>query len=134
MKHSAKAYLLTSSCCAALFACSFVYAASKAHISHEMQQTTDKKQKNTSSLLFRTSAIRYQGYNPLLVTKPSQEEITYNQCNAKKKNELYELSAIFNDKLQLFLAYFDDRPIYNVASKSNRQKTLANRDNVSYIQ
>ena len=28
-----------------------------------------------------------------------------------KKNEIFEVAAIFNDKLQLFLAYFDEDPL-----------------------
>jgi len=59
------------------------------------------------------------------LSNPSSKEITHKSCGTKKKNRLYELSAIFNDKLQLFLAHFAEPKTYKLA------KALKNKNNPS---
>jgi len=40
-------------------------------------------------------------------TLPVEKPQAHKSCRTGHKNKLYELSAIFNDKLQMFLAYFN---------------------------
>jgi len=48
----------------------------------------------------------------------------------KKKNSLYELSAIFNDKLQMFLAYLS-KPSKIQIAKQNNKKSPLNTPNIN---
>jgi len=83
--------------------------------------------KNT--LQIETKKIAYSHELPLL-PRVSSKKIMYKNCQAKKKNELYELSAIFNDKLQLFLSYIDDSKNYNIVEKKNNDNDLNVNSNI----
>ena len=57
-----------------------------------------------------SSALQINVYRTATSTLPKQDN--HKSCNNKKKNEIYELSAIFNDKLQMFLSYFGEAPSF----------------------
>lgn len=65
-----------------------------------------------------------------LLPQVSSKKVMYKNCQAKKKNELYELSAIFNDKLQLFLSSIYDSKNYDVAEKQNTNNDLNVNSNI----
>lgn len=49
-------------------------------------------------------------------------------CKVVKRNELYELSAILNDKIHIFLSYFDSKPKYQIIeSKEDKSALSMNR-------
>lgn len=56
--------------------------------------------------------------------KPVASSAYYSTCKAKKRNELYELTAIFNDKLQMFLSSFDDKPHYHMVEKKEDKEAV----------
>ncbi len=65
-----------------------------------------------------------------LLSKSSSDNSVHRTCKTKKKNELYELSAIFNDKLQMFLSYFDEHQSYKMAGKSESADDLSASNNI----
>ncbi len=89
------------------------------------QTTNDKGYFLTQS----SNVIVYIDQHPLLPETASAQTV-YKSCKSKKKNELYELSAIFNDKLQLFLSYFDEHQSYKIAEKHNASDDLSVSTNV----
>ncbi|WP_448546757.1 hypothetical protein [Thalassotalea fusca] len=75
---------------------------------------------NSYSPFLDVSTSKYVSSNSIRVysnkiadNKP--KENFQHTCGSKKKNEIYELTAIFNDKLQMFLSYFGDTPSYQTA-------------------
>lgn len=125
MKSISKTLLLKSSIAAISLACTFSHAYPKT--------TTDTSlilKHEVSYRLFAPQTANDKGYfltqssnlivsideHPLL-PKTTSTETVYQSCKSKKKNELYELSAIFNDKLQLFLSYFDEHQSYKIVEK-----------------
>ena len=83
----------------------------------------------SKSIIIETKKIAYTHDN-LILPKVSSKKVTYKGCQAKKKNELYELSAIFNDKLQMFLSYMDDSKPCNVAEKKDSSNDLNINSNI----
>ncbi|MDO6444645.1 hypothetical protein Q4493_02535 [Colwellia sp. 1_MG-2023] len=81
------------------------------------------------SIMIETKKIAYSHDN-FVLPKVSSKKVTYKGCQSKKKNELYELSAIFNDKLQMFLSYIDDSKSFNVAEKKDSSNDLNINSNV----
>ena len=55
---------------------------------------------------------------------PLASNAYYETCKAKKRNELYELTAIFNDKLQMFLSSFNDEPHFQMAEKKEDKESV----------
>lgn len=78
-------------------------------------QTTSQGTKSAS--LFTST----QHYSALLANNTNNTHLK--RCG-QKKNELYELSAIINDKLHVFLSYFDDAPKYQFADKRENKEAL----------
>lgn len=76
-----------------------------------------------SSLQLEVKKIAYSQEHHYL-PKVSSKEVIYKSCRAKKKNELYELSAIFNDKLQMFLSYIEGTKNFDIAEKQNNSNDL----------
>lgn len=67
-----------------------------------------------------SNKIAYIHDTPLLQSPIIKEKkVMRSSCNTKSKNELVELSAIFNDKLHMFLSYFEsDSPYHNLEKQS----------------
>ncbi len=132
MKHLNKALLLASSAAAMLIACSAAHA-SKAIEFAEQQTPKDKSHfvglmpqsdmNNQHNIIYAPKRIRYS-VSLLSPTIATAKKASHGGCNAKKKNELYELSAIFNDKLQLFLSYFDEPHSYTLAEKQDQSSDV----------
>jgi len=68
--------------------------------------------------------LRYMSERPLLPSTPT-EKVIHRTCKTQKKNELFELTAILNDKIQLLLNYFEDTPRYKIAEKEHNNNDLA---------
>jgi len=47
--------------------------------------------------------------------------------NSAKKNEVFEVAAIFNDKLQQFLAYIDDDIAFELSEEEIKSATLSDK-------
>jgi hypothetical protein len=120
------------------FVCAVANAAHKndAYISQILNQhngymlfipNLESEGKNTLQL--EAKKIAYAHELPLL-PRASSKKVIYKSCQTKKKNELYELSAIFNDKLQLFLSYIDNSKNYDVAEKQNTSNDLNVNSNI----
>ncbi len=147
MKQLTNTYLLVSAFSAALI-CSSVYAAPKSHSDVKQQMLANGKlmsytmansnlivSYNTtanSSFFIRSRINSLTQASPLELKREQSKEVVNSSCNTRKKNELYELSAIFNDKLQLFLSYFDERPLYSAVKKHKNFSSVAPKNNVSY--
>lgn len=83
------------------------------------------------TILYSTSKQMLYIQDKPIQPNASIEPVTHKACaSSKKKNELYELSAIFNDKLQLFLSYFDEHPTYQIAEKTTNKNDLSASNNV----
>lgn len=81
------------------------------------------------SVEIATKKIAYTHKN-FILPSISSKKVTYKSCQSKKKNELYELSAIFNDKLQMFLSYIDNAKDYAIAEKKDSTDDLNINTNV----
>lgn len=117
-------------------------ACAVAHAAHNNSSTNDDyiiqqgymlfipniESEGKSTLRLEAKKIAYSYENSFL-PKISSKKVMYKSCQSKKKNELYELSAIFNDKLQLFLASFYDSKNFEVADK-NTNNDLSVSSNV----
>jgi hypothetical protein len=82
-----------------------------------------------NSVEIETKKIAYSREN-FILPSISSKKVSYKSCQPKKKNELYELSAIFNDKLQMFLSYIDNAKDYPVAEKKDSSNDLNINSNV----
>lgn len=134
-----KTLLLTSTL---TFVCAVVNAAQKntTHLDEQYIQqhgymlfipNLESEGKNTLQL--ETKKIVYSQKHSLLpkaLPKTTSKKVMYKSCPSKKKNELYELSAIFNDKLQMFLSYIDDSKRYSIVEKKNNKNDINVNNNV----
>lgn len=72
-----------------------------------------------------SNKIAYVHESPLLQSSAIKEsKASYRNCTTKRKNELVELSAIFNDKLHMFLSYFESDSPYQHIEKSHPNNDL----------
>jgi hypothetical protein len=69
----------------------------------------------------RDSTIVINNLNKSLLPKSSPTTPRLQACKTKRKTSLYELTAIFNDKLQLFIDYLD-KPKKLELAKQDKKK------------
>ncbi|MEW6989301.1 hypothetical protein AADZ91_01315 [Colwelliaceae bacterium 6441] len=136
MKSLSKTLILSSTLSVLALCCSLANAAPK-------MDNTIKAQTTANHYMYFTPHIESEGQSrlkivyinkqpllPILSPEAQTNQVAHKQCKTKKKNELYELSAIFNDKLQIFLAYFDDSRIYRIAEKKAEKNDRPLKNNV----
>jgi len=136
MKSLIKPMLLGSSFTAIALFSSFSFAAS------DFNNTLFVNQGNATVFMFALPHSKSEGVQQnrmtehhfvntkpnTLLPKPSPESCM--DSRKKKKNSLYELSAIFNDKLQMFLAYLS-KPSKIQIAKQNNKKSPLNTPNIN---
>lgn len=129
-----KTLLLTSVLTLACAVANATHKNSPTNQNHLIQQgymlflpNIESEGKNTLQL--EAKKIAYSHENSYL-PRISSKKVMYKNCQSKKKNELYELSAIFNDKLQLFLSSIYDSKNFDVAEKDNTNNDLNVNSNV----
>lgn len=112
-------------------------------VSNEFQQPLNEN--NASFMLFipemelEGTAQSVQGKSIHLIsnayTQPLlpklDNQMARSACKAQKKNDLYEISAIFNDKLQSIISYFEDEPVTEIAEKLENKDDLDINSNVA---
>jgi len=69
----------------------------------------------------RDSMTVINNLNESLLPKSSSTMPTIRSCKTKRKTSLYELTAIFNDKLQLFINYLDKPKKLELAKQDKKQ-------------
>ncbi|WP_206483566.1 hypothetical protein [Thalassotalea sp. G2M2-11] len=135
MNRSHKASLLTSTLCTTLLVSGIVHANAEVKLVnaslnafYDYQQLLSNSQVNGSQLLAAKRKEHTLAQSNLLSSAKPTENITHSNCSNRKKNHLYELSAIFNDKLHLFLASFNQRSTFTAAKSRQTDNPIDDHD------
>ncbi|MCO4800224.1 MAG: hypothetical protein KC484_13500 [Colwelliaceae bacterium] len=138
MKSQGKTLFLSSVLSAIALACTLANAAPKndaAFADNKIQQQNymlfipQLESEGRNQLAITSQKIAYS-YEKSLLPSLSAKKVEHKSCKTKKKNEIYELSAIFNDRLQLFLSYIDSTQTYKNSDKKNTDNDLNVSNNV----
>ncbi len=130
MKSLLKPLLLSTSLSALAFCSTFSLAA-------DATQKQMNHNKSFSSLIYALPHLESEGVTKLQLTTINSIQGADNSllpiskpdaaltrsCKAKKSS-LYELTAIFNDKLQMFLSQFNDSTEYALAKQDKKKDNL----------
>ena len=80
------------------------------------ENSTIVKEVSAIAIEGSTFLTQANGYNAVSFNEKFVEKITRNaknvSCESAKRNDVYELTALFNDKLQMLLSYFDKKPTH----------------------
>jgi len=139
MRAFCKNLLIISSIYTIIFACSYAHAYSDSLHTHSGLNDSKPSYQvflphvaNEREIILIARANQHSfRFNLPLLPEFKAENIKQKSCTSKKKNDLYELSAMINDKLQTLLAYFDVRKPYHIAEKSNSKDDLSVNNNIS---
>ena len=98
---------------------------------HIIQNENSTIVKQVSAIAIEGSTLSTQanGYDAISFKEKFIEKITSSakniSCESSKRNDVYELTALFNDKLQVLLSYFDKKPTHQP------YEVVENKDNIN---
>ena len=79
----------------------------------------------TSQHLISNMAKSIEEDNTLAITQP-QRSVPTSTCNSKKVNHVYELTTLFNDKLQVLLSYLSPHKNERFIEEKSEDKNSIN--------
>lgn len=88
-------------------------------VAAELKAMSDAPAETSTSNILLPDQGRYS------ILPITRVENTHNKaCKEVKRNELYELSAILNDKIHVFLSYFDSKPKYQIVESEDDKNAI----------